>query len=244
MRIVTCEAIVLGVNTYGEADKIVVCLTLEHGKLKGLARGAKRSRKRFGGALEPFARLHLQLSMKEGLSTLTGADIVSIFPGIRDDLAKIGSAGYACELTERLTPEGEPNHRLFRLLVAYLEHLDKFPCAPSDRRFFTLNLLKVSGYQPSLEHCASCGADLASSRFSHAQASGLLCGSCGTGDRLVSAHTVTLLRQGLQTGRFGLIRFSPAELAEADELLDAAIASHLNRPLKSIAFLREIGNDL
>jgi DNA repair protein RecO (recombination protein O) len=245
MRIVTCETLILGVSDYREADKIVTCFTLEQGKLTGLARGAKQSRKRFGGALEPFARLQLQLSLKEGLATLNGADIINVYPAIRQDLAKIGSAGNACELTERLTPEGEPNQRLFRLLAAYLEYLDKFPYAPSDRRFFTINLLKVTGYQPALEQCATCGADLtAASRFYQAPTGGLLCGRCGPGNRPVAAQTVALFRQALKTGRFGVLRFSAAELAEADALLDAAIAPHLNRPLKSSTFLREIGSDL
>lgn len=245
MRIITCETIVLGVSDYREADKIVTCFTLEQGKLKGLARGAKQSRKRFGGALEPFARLQLQLSLKEGLATLSGADIVNVYPAIRKELAKIGSAGHACELTERLTPEGEPNHRLFRLLAAYLEYLDKSPYSPSDRRFFTINLLKVTGYQPPLEHCSACGVDLAATnRFCQTPTGGLLCDRCGTGNRPVSAQTVNLLRQALKTGRFGVVRFSTDELVEADALLDAAIVPHLNRPLQSSAFLREVGSDL
>ena len=242
MQNIQCEAVVLGVMDYGEADKIVTFFTLEHGKLKGLARSAKKSRKRFGGALEPFARLRLQLAMKGGLSTLNGADIVTIFPHIRQDLFKIGHAAYACELVERLVPEAEHNHRLFRLLTAYLDHLDQFQNDPSDRRFFEANLLKVVGYQPALSRCAACDADLADAlvlRWSPSTA-GLLCGRCGKTGRPIAAQTVALLNRAMDTGRFGLIRFSPEELKEAGELLNAAISFHLSRPLKSLAFLREI----
>ena len=242
MRNINCEAIVLAVMDYAEADKLVTFFTLEHGKLKGLARNAKRSRKRFGGALEPFARLHLQLSLKEGLSTLNGADIVTIFPHIRQDLAKIGHAAYACELVERLVPEGEHNRRLFRLLAAYLDHLDRLPNDPSDRRFFEINLLKVLGYSPLLSHCAGCGTGIADARGLRATPSfsGILCGQCNKTGRPVTLQTMVLLNQAMHSGRFGRLSFSPAELAEAGELLDSAIACHLNRPLKSLAFLREI----
>ena len=213
MRKAQSEAIVLRLTDYGEADRIVSLFTLEQGRLSGVARGAKRSRKRFGGALESFAhlRLQLQLQLGAGLPTLLSADIVSIFPGIRADLAKIGCAAYACELVERLAPEAEANPRLFRLLFSYLERLDLAPPSPSDRRFFAVNLLKILGYQPQLEVGG------------------------------ISAATGQLLARAMQTGRFGSIVFPDASLREADLLLNPAIDLHLDRPLRSLAFLKECG---
>jgi len=237
-----CEAIVLGMMDYSEADKIVTLFTLEQGKIRGIGRGAKRSVRRFGGALELFARLKLEVSLKEGLAQLLTADIVTVFPRIREDLVKIGHAGYACDLTDALLPERFANPRLFRLLTAYLEHLDRFPVAPSDRRFFELNLLNVLGYRPALEQCTECAADLFGTAWFRqgAAASGLLCGECGRGGSQVSATTVGLLRQALATGRFGAIRFSQAELGEAGSFLDSAILAHIQRPLNALSFLREM----
>lgn len=241
MQTTSCEAILLGVMDYGEADRIGTFFTLEHGKLKGIARGAKRSLKRFGGALEPFARLHLQLAVREGLSRVSGADIVTIHPGIRTDLARIGHAGYACELVDLLLPEGVANPRLFRLLAAYLEQLDRQPATPSDRRFFEVNLLNILGYRPSLDSCAACGGGLAGGAYLGRGADALLCNRCGRGGRQVSAGTLMLLARAMQTGRFGVVSFATDELAEAGSLLDAAIALHLIRPLRSLPFLRELG---
>ena len=235
-----CEAVVLGMMDYRESDKIVTLFTLEHGKLKGLARGAKRSVRRFGGALELFARLQVELVLKEGLAHIHLADIVTVFPGIRADLGKIGHAGYACELADHLLPEGLRNPRLFRLLTAYLEQLDDCSAAPSDRRFFELNLLNILGYRPELDQCAACGVELADRGWlRNSGDTGLLCERCGRGGRPIAAATLALLRQALLTGRFGVLRFSPAELDEAGRLLDAAIASHLQRPLHALSFLRE-----
>jgi len=237
-----CEAILLGVADYGEADRLVTLFTLEHGKLRGLAKGAKRSLRRFGGILEPFARLTVQISIRSGLSRVVGADAATIFPRIREDLLKIGYAGYACESADLLLPEALPNPRLFRLLAAYLEHLDQAPPSSSDRRFFEVNLLNILGYRPALGQCASCGVDLGALTTRHAGAAGgLLCGRCGRGGRVVSEGTVDLLEVSLRTGRFGAVNFSPAELAEAGSILDPAIASHVSRALKSLAFLREMG---
>jgi DNA repair protein RecO (recombination protein O) len=211
MKNAETEAILLRVTDYGETDRIVTMFTLELGKLSGIARGAKVSRRRFAGALEAFAHLRLQLKLGAGLAYLASADILSIFPGVRMELTKIAFAAYACELVERLTPDDEPNPRLFRLLYCYLERLHLAPVSPSDRRFFAVNLLKILGYQPELEV------------------------------RGVSEETRHLLARAMQTGRFGLIVFPDPLLREADLLLNQAIDQHLDRELKSLAFLRECG---
>lgn len=245
MRTTECESIILGVMDYREADRLVTFFCQEHGKLRGVARGAKRSRQRFGGALEPFARLHLQIVLREGLVQVQGADILTVFSGIRADLPRIGCAGYACELVDRLLPEGIANPRLFRLLAAFLEFLDHSPSTGSARRFFEINLLNILGYRPAIEHCAGCGTDLAGLErlgFS-ATAGGLLCRSCNAGAMPVAAATVSLLQRCLTTGRFGVVDFTIPALAEAGKLLDASIAIHLSRPLNSLAFLHELGGE-
>jgi DNA repair protein RecO (recombination protein O) len=238
-----CEALVLGTMDYRESDRIVTIFTLEHGKIKGIARGAKKSVRRFGASLELFARISAELVLREGLSGIISADILTLFPAIRKDLAKIGLAGYACELADALLPEGMCNPRLFRLLNSYLEHLDSSPATPSDRRFFEMNFLNVLGYCPSLEQCARCAGSLHETAWSRdaMAANGLLCASCGRGGKQVSLETVTLLRSALRKGRFGIVHFSPTALEEAGSFLDRAIAAHLQRPLKALSFLREIG---
>jgi DNA repair protein RecO (recombination protein O) len=237
-----CDTLLLGVTDYGEADRIVTLFTLEQGKLKGIARGAKKSLRRFGGALEPFARVSAQITIKSGLSTVTGADVATIYPRIREDLLKIGYAGYACEAVDLLLPEALPNPRLFRLLAAYLEHLDQALPAPSDRRFFEINLLNIMGYRPALSRCATCGIDLAAAPRLFAGPTGsTLCERCGRGGRAVTQATVASLEASLRTGRFGSVSFPSAELVEAGYILDPALAAHSGRPFKSLSFLREMG---
>lgn len=242
MRVSGCEAIVLSVRDYGDADKIVTLFTREHGKVAGIARAAKKSRKRFGGSLEAFARLNVQIVLKEGLSRLDSTDPLTIFPRIREELAKIGYAGYACELVDRLSPEAQPNARLYRLLVSYLEYLDAAPALEDDRRFLEVNLLNIVGYRIPLEHCAQCGIALesAATPLYRAASGGFSCGRCGSGGPTISPATIYQLGMAMRTGRFGRIRFPADALREAGELLDSAIALHLNRPLFSLSFLREV----
>lgn len=211
VEIVTCSALVLNLADYRESDRLVTLFTLEHGRIAGIARGARRSVKRFGGALELFTHLSVHLKLKHALSELLDVDIVTIHSGIRGDLGRIAHAAYASELVATLAPEGMVNHRLFRLFSAYLAHLDVNPANGSDRRFFEINLLNILGYRPALDSCTG-----------------------------ISAEALEFLSQALKTGRFDILRSSPQSIAEAGLLLDNAIASHCDAPLRSLAFLREI----
>lgn len=237
-----CGAVVIGAMDYREADRIVTLFTLEHGKVRGIARGARKSRRRFAAALELFARLRARLLLREGLSTLVEADLVTIYPGIRQELPRIALAGYCCELVDQFLPDAMPNPRLFRLLVTLLEHLDQSTVGSADRRFFEINLLNILGYRPPIDACPSCGADLGVSGGLLAAGGlhGIPCPACGRTGRPVSPATIRLLRKSLRTGRFGAVSLSGDSLTEAGELLDRAIASHLHRPIKSLAFLREM----
>jgi DNA repair protein RecO (recombination protein O) len=237
-----CEAVVLAAMDYGETDRIVTLFTREHGKVRAIARHGKKSVKRFSGALEVFARLRLHLVLKEGLSSLRGTDIISVFPHVRNDLLKISYAGYACEVVDRFLPEALCNQRLFRLLVAYLEQLESSPSSADDRRFFEVNLLNILGYRLSLEQCCQCGVDIGTlpGPVRYTATGEFLCADCGSGGYELSPASRTLLQKALVTGRFGVVRFPEATLRETGAVLDAAIASHLTHPLHSLQFLQHV----
>lgn len=236
---VTDEAVIIGLMDYREHDKIVTVFTREHGKLSGLARGAKRSVKRFGGALELFSRLSLSFTPADGLVSVTDVDLVTIFPSIRATLEGIAHAGYACELVGALAPERMANQRLFRLLTAYLDHLDSFPATRADRHFFEINLLNILGYRPPLESCCHCGAPLdEGGRWRKGEEGGLSCPRCSRSGSLLGGEAIATLLRSLTTGRFGQTPYSTGDLVEVEAYLEAFIAGNLQRPLKSLAFLR------
>lgn len=234
------QAFVLSALDYGDIDRIVSLFTLEHGRIKAFARGARKSRKRFGAALETFARIEVLVRVKEGLSGLRQAELVSIYPAIRRDLSGIAFALYACELIDVLTPEGQPLPRLYRLLAAYLERLETGAATDGDRRFFELNLLNILGYRPSLESCARCDSPFGESGALLQHGGELACRACAANGKPLAAATLRALSSCLATGRFGLIVFSDDALFQAGCLLDEAVASHAGRRLKSLEFLSQV----
>ena len=233
------QAIVLSNSGYGESDRIVSLFTLEQGRLKGFARGARNSRKRFGPALETCARIDTQLNHTDGLSSVRSADIITVYSGIRGNLNAIAHALYACELVECLTPEGHPLPRLYRLLITYLEWLDSGSTGESGRRMFEINLLNILGYRPSLETCSRCGADFDGRGALMQQGGELACRFCAGTGRTIPAVALQKLAQCLATGRFGQVEFVPEDLSAAGQLLDESLAGHSPRRLKSLEFLQQ-----
>lgn len=239
MHLEKLQAVVLSSSDYGESDRIVSLFSLEHGRLKGFARGARNSRKRFGPALETFARIDLQLSHKEGLSSLRSADVITLYSGIRGVLGAIAQALYACELVEYLTPEGQPLPRLYRLLATYLDHLDSGAVNDADRRMFEMNLLNILGYRPSLDGCSRCGSDFGEKGALVQQGGELACRFCAATGRKMSSVSLQWLNACLTTSRFGVLTFDPDALQMAGALLDESLSTHSGRKLKSLEFLQQ-----
>ena len=234
------EAFVLSNSDYGESDRIVSLFTLEHGRIKGFARGARNSRKRFGPALENFARIYLQLSHKDGLSSLRSADVISLYSGIRGDLGAIAHSLYACELIECLTPEGVPLPRLYRLLAAYLDRLDSWRGDETDRRMFEINLLNILGYRPSLDGCSRCGSVFGERGALLQQGGELICRFCAATGRNMPVAALQRLNSCLTTSRFGVVAFDEESHQSVGILLDELLATHSARKLKSLEFLQQI----
>lgn len=233
------QAFVLSSSNYGESDRIVSLFTLEHGRLKGFARGARNSRKRFGPALEPFARIDLQLIRKDGLSSLKQADIISLYPGIRKYLEGIAKALYACELIDSITPEGHPLPRLYRLLAAYLDRLESGLADDADRRMLEINVLNILGYRPSLLDCSRCGSTFDNGNAFIQHGAELACRFCVPSGRSITAQTRQDLLSCLATSRFGAVGFNDDSLLQAGMFLDEAVSVHTGRKLKSLDFLKQ-----
>src|SRR5512136_629137 len=120
------KAIVLRSLDYGESDRILTFLTDEFGKLKGIAKGARRSKRRFANALEPFSLSNLLFSRRGrgGLALIEGSDVINHFAGIRTDLDRTLVAAYVAELADHFSMEGKKNLPLFDLLTDYLGFIE------------------------------------------------------------------------------------------------------------------------
>lgn len=238
------EALVLSTVDYGESDRLVTLLTREHGKLTAFAAGARKSKKRFAGALEPFMRLRVQLVETRGSTVrLDGADIVGGFYTARAELELIARALYAVELCRELTRDREPHPELFDLLEAYLGRLDAREAGPTSLLAFELSALAHAGLMPRFDACALCGGPPGERpRFDQGHG-GAVCEPCGARARESVAIPAALL-SGLRALQEGQRTPLPPELrARARGLLNVFIAHHLGRRLKSVDFMAQVGLD-
>ena len=174
------EAIVLRSIRYGEADRILHLYTPDHGRIGAIAKGARRSRSRFGARLEPFFQIKLVLHEGRGeLYTVTGVDTVEARAGLRDTAAALDAAARACDAVARLFETDEPHPEVYMLLANELTLLASGPAAarPENALAFRLKLLLAAGIVPQLGSCATCGEREHLTGFS-ASAGGVVCSSC------------------------------------------------------------------
>jgi DNA repair protein RecO (recombination protein O) len=254
------EALVLRSIAYGEADAVVQLLTRGRGRVAAFVRGARTSRKRFGGALEPFGRIEALLAEREGqeLWALREARVIEGHGRLRDDLLRIAHAGYAAELVHDLTRAGEPADGLFTLLDDFLTRLSAGAATSARLRALELLALEAAGLAPELSACARCGEEVPAGRATFdADAGGLVCIRCtqaGQGAALTLAARAALwqLRWGGLaaadapksadgSGRPADVRAFEDAASQAARPLSLFIRHHLGRALKSADFIEQVG---
>jgi DNA repair protein RecO (recombination protein O) len=159
MRSYTSPAIIMRVNEFGEADLLVSFFTPEKGRLKGVAKGARRSSKRFVNCLDSFSLVELEFQLKRAgdLYFLTAGKLRNAYPGLRSDYANLARASYMIELTEVLFPLGVADPEAFTLLAGSLDLLDQGVRAVAVPIAFESRAMVLGGYGINLEKCCSCG---------------------------------------------------------------------------------------
>lgn len=154
----TLSALVLGSIDLGEADRLVFLLTRERGRITARARGARKSRKRYGGRLERYSLIRAHVRATRGKAALGEVDLVRPFLGVREDLLRTAMADHLLELVRTVAPEEEPAPDLFGLLLAVLEVLDAGP-TPGEGwvRAAAMRVFRLAGLGLALDGCAECG---------------------------------------------------------------------------------------
>jgi DNA repair protein RecO (recombination protein O) len=161
MAVLTSEAVVLRTWPVHEADLIVSFFTRDYGKLRGVAKSALKSRKRFGGALEPMtmARAWFAEKPKQDLARLDQLEIVSSPLSRPVDATRLAVLSFYAEVLDEALPERDPHETIFRLLVSVLEQTTvEQPWMPLT--YFTLWMTRLMGLLPDMAHCTACGEAL------------------------------------------------------------------------------------
>lgn len=238
-------AIVMHARVFGESDKIVTFLTRDLGKLSGIAKGAKRSKRRFVNVLEPFT--HVRLSVRQrpssDLAFVVACELLDAHYGFTRDLERFAFASYVVELTDRMVrgrEAGRETYELVRDTLALLDR-DRGRAEPGLLRAFELHLLRLTGYEPVLDRCRRCAAGLdgMASMYVHPARGGVLCGTCrGEGrayvtSRATLARLIELQSADLATAEPESFVLAPGAAAEARAILRSFLAGNLSAPLAS-----------
>ncbi|HWP56499.1 MAG TPA: DNA repair protein RecO [Candidatus Acidoferrales bacterium] len=241
------RSIVLRSQPFGESDQIVCFLTEDHGKVTGIAKGAKRSRRRFVNSLEPFSIVNLRFQdyPQRSLAFIHGCELLQAFRRLTKNLASIACAAYLTEITAELTREREQNPALFSHLRDGLTYLNEQDVCRGFLIFFELKLLRLAGYEPMFESCCRCKQSWrahAGSWFFSCRDGGILCASCARLRRdavLVSAQTLSAVSSlRAQESFAGEGPFADATaVREMRLLLPRFIQFQINKELKSARFL-------
>jgi DNA repair protein RecO (recombination protein O) len=243
------EAIILRTRDHGESDRLVTFLASGCGKLTGIAKGARRSKKRFVNSLEPLSLVHLTFVERasSGLVRIDASELRNPFTALRQDLTRLGYASLGAELVLELAPEREVEPALFALLTQYLERLEAGRDPETLALLFQARILNLSGFGPNLQRCARCGEEptVPGAWYFSVSRGALLCPAHRAGARTapLSSGTILILRQAqrLSLEKLWRLRFHRQSRAECRTLLLGLIRHHLEKDLKSLAVLQQIG---
>ena len=227
------NAVVLRTYKSGEADRIVVLMTEAEGKVRAVAKGARKS-KRTAALLDGLAHVDVQLYRGKGdLDTVTQVQALDTFAAIRADLDRFTRAASFVEAVDHVTPDREPHDRLYRMLVGALRTVD----GPNQKLVaagFFLKLLALEGLEPVFDRCVSCGSVEPLVSFDPVN-SGTRCASCRSGIPL-SDEGIRICRLILTGGLGAALQLpdSPV-LDDVNRLATTAFEHQTERRLKSLS---------
>jgi DNA repair protein RecO (recombination protein O) len=241
------EGVVLRHADWGETDRLLTLYTRERGKVRAIAKGARKIRSRKAGHLEPFTRVTLQLARSHDLPIVTQADTLDAYLPIHENLVKTSQAAYIVELLDRFTYEDDTeNYGIFRLLTEVLSRLEKEPDPWLAIRYYEVRLLDLLGYRPHWFECANCGREIkAEDQYFSAARGGVLCPDCGRGLPGVWSLSVEVLKylRHFQRSTYSEAQRAhpvPAVQAEVESLLQRYVTYLLERALNSPRFISQI----
>ncbi len=231
------QGIVLRGYPFGEADRVVVLLSPNHGKLRTVAKGVRKTKSRFGGRLEPFSHVDLVLYEGRNLDTITQVSMIEPFHRLRGDLERVIAAATMVEVADAVATENEASVRLFLLLHRGLRTLDRTGVHADLVTSYLLKAAAVVGVAPALESCAGCGRSDGLDRFSF-EAGGALCERCRTPGAYALRDGLTGYLAGVAAAELdALPAADDAFTGEAMGVARRFLEFHLERRLESLAVI-------
>jgi DNA repair protein RecO (recombination protein O) len=246
MALYKTRAVVIKSMNLSEYDRLVTFMTEKHGKVRCVAKGARKAKNQFWGTLEPMSLINLIYFGREhqSLFRLNHSDIIESFHTIRDDFDKLYTGVYFLDLIDVMVLEGHWDPKIFSLLYQVLAALNQQRELEPLLRLFEIRLLALSGYKPQLEHCVFCRKipekDLIPFSYAH---NGILCDSCskiGKFDIQFSIGTRNYIKKllNVEVKTCERLKFQKSKTEEIENLTHRLVLSHLGRELKSYPFIK------
>ena len=240
------EAIVLKRSDFGEADRLLTLYTRDFGKIRAIAKGARKPQSRKTGHVELFMRTQFLFAEGRDISVITQAEMVEAYPALRNDLVRMTYVSYAIELLDKFTVEEDRQSPIYDLLVQALDWFAGTENVMTAARFYELQLLSLTGFRPQLFRCVSCGEPIQEQdQWFSGELGGLLCPNCYLADgkaRAVTAVVVKVLRY-LQTRDWETVRVLTLQRPLQHDLerhMHYYLTYILERNLKSVDFLHRL----
>lgn len=230
----------------GEADLVVTLFAGDRGKVRAVAKGARRSSSKFVGHLEPLTLARLSLARGRELDIVTQVQVEDGFSSLKEELTSMTRGLYVAELLDGFGPEDSPSPGLFRLAVNVLRVLPGAAEPEAPLRYFEFHLLRLNGMLPELYHCVECRREVepAAHRFS-VNLGGVLCPGCTPLEarvRPLSLRAMKVLRL-MHRGSLGevcALNLNPVLSAELKSVLSGAVRYWLGKEIRSGAFLERL----
>jgi len=245
MPIFEAEAIVLRQYSLSDADRIVVFVTREHGRMRAAAQGVKKPKSRIAACLEPLNHIRLEFWAREGreLSQVRQAELIHSYLGKNPDLLRVYAFSYFAEIINELVQDNQANPSLFRLLLATLNAGEKHSANPSLVRYFEIWCLKLSGLFPNYAYCSNCGKYVKDEGFfALVEAGQARCPACAQGRGIrVGAGAYAALESmvKLSPEQFAVQPLARDAAADIERLSQKLLGLHLEKQLKSYRILKE-----
>lgn len=248
--------VVLRTTPLRESDLLVVLYTEAHGRISAVARGARRSQRRFAGALSllVLAKWDLGRKPRGELWSLEGAEIVREWHHLASDVVAVAHASYVAELVGALLPPESPDPHALEVICALWDSLAEGGPSPGALRAVELALLDVGGHRPAIDRCAACGElDLSSGAVFDPARGGAICRRCagssrGAGIRPLDPQTRAYLRAVIEADNPGAARavdadprFTTADRHAGRDALVAMVQGLVGKPLRSLEYIAKLG---
>lgn len=238
------EAIAVAVRDWGDADKIVTLFSREHGKIIAFANGARRPKSPLAGGMQLFTHLEVMLVSGKNWDSIKQCDVKNTFRQLQEDFNCMAYGAFISELTAELCPERQPEPHIFDLLLTVF-HVMTARNPRIAALAYAWQLLSITGYSPEFGQCTLCGSTISFPAYFSFTSGGCVCNQCEHKDLLEINEKSNQFIHCLMTldwNNPGCFSVNPTILMQTEKLLLGYLLQCLDKPLKSMNFIKQVAS--